>query len=211
VCFAATAARSEASRHSPRRWPMRYVFVATRETGGLGPSRGEGSRARRAALQQVRSARVREAVVAARDALDRHSGQAALERPISQYARDGIDRSYVNRATTTRRQRRFLIWEEFMPRLVGFSRFDALLDEQIDEGWSYGGVPGPGSMSSRTVTQMSRSFGCPTGYHGYHTVRLCAAGTDNRQNHRKLGSASENCGKLKPVAPDPLRLDVATA
>ena len=41
---------------------------------------------------------MREAVVAARDALDRHSGQAALERPISQYARDGIDRSYVNRA-----------------------------------------------------------------------------------------------------------------
>jgi hypothetical protein len=77
---------------------MRYVFVATRETGGLGPSRGEGSRARRAALQQVRSARVREAVVAARDALDRHSGQAALKRPISQYARDGIDRSYVDRA-----------------------------------------------------------------------------------------------------------------
>ena len=50
-----------------------------------------------------------------------------------------------------------------------------------------------------TVTQMSRSFGCPTGYHGYHTVRLCAAGTDNRQNHRKLGSACENCGKIEPV------------
>jgi len=57
-----------------------------------------GRPARRAALQLVRSARVREAVVAARGALDRHSGQAALERPISQYARDGIDRSYVDRA-----------------------------------------------------------------------------------------------------------------
>jgi hypothetical protein len=62
---------------------------------------------------------------------------------------------------------------------------------------SYGGASGPASMSSRTVTQMSRSFGCPTGYHGYHTVRLCAAGTDNRQNHRKLGSACENCGNIE--------------
>ena len=33
-----------------------------------------------------------------------------------------------------------------------------------------------------------------------HTVRLCAA-CMNRQNHQKLGSACENCGKLKPVAP----------
>ena len=32
---------------------------------------------------------------AARGALDRHSGQAALERPISQYARDGTDRSEI--------------------------------------------------------------------------------------------------------------------
>jgi hypothetical protein len=39
------------------------------------------------------------------------------------------------------------------------------------------------------------------GCHGYHTVRLCAAGTDNRQKHQKLGSAGENCGKFEPVAP----------
>src|SRR5439155_1415185 len=58
-------------------------------------------------------------------------------------------------------------WEEFMPRLVGFSRFAALLEEQIGKkitpatkGWSYGGASGPASTLSRTVMQMSRLFGC---------------------------------------------------
>ena len=60
-----------------------------------------------------------------------------------------------------------------MPRLVGFGWFAALLEEQISEEigrrilscdqrrWS-GRALGPGSMSSLTVTQISRSFGRST-------------------------------------------------
>ena len=75
---------------------------------------------------------MREAVVAAREAFDRHNRQARPGRPISQDVRGGIDQSYVNRARHAP-PRRTLIWEEFMPRLVGFSRFAALLEEQIGE------------------------------------------------------------------------------
>ena len=60
---------------------------------------------------------------------------------------------------------------EVMPKLVGFSRSPPYLRSRSAERsaaafspatkeWSYGGASGPGSMSSRTVTQMSRSYGC---------------------------------------------------
>ena len=58
-----------------------------------------------------------------------------------------------------------------MPRLVGFSRFAALPEEQIsekisrrilsgDQGMIVWWRSGLASMSSRTVTRMSRSCGC---------------------------------------------------
>jgi hypothetical protein len=69
----------------------------------------------------------------------------------------------VEQRSTTSTAKAVSDWEELMPRLVGFSRFAALLEEQIGEkisrrilsgatkGWSYGGASGPASMSSRTV------------------------------------------------------------
>jgi len=45
-----------------------------------------------------------------------------------------------------------------MPKLVGFSRFAALLEQQKVSRRILSG--GPASMSSRTVTQMSKSCGC---------------------------------------------------
>jgi hypothetical protein len=48
----------------------------------------------------------------------------------------------------------FLIWEELMPRLVGFSRFSALLEEQISEKISrriLSGASGLASMSCRAA------------------------------------------------------------
>ena len=48
-----------------------------------------------------------------------------------------------------------------MPKLVGFRRFAALLEEQISDKVSRRILSGgPASMSSRTVTQMSKSCGC---------------------------------------------------
>ena len=63
------------------------------------------------------------------------------------------------------------IWEEVMPTLVGFGAFAPYLRSRpakksaaaffpATKGWSYGGASGRASMSSRTVTQMSRSYGC---------------------------------------------------
>ena len=74
-----------------------------------------------------------------------------------------------------------------MPRLVGFGWFAALLEEQISEEigrrilscdqrtWS-GRALGPGSMSSLTVTQISRSFGRSTMFRLGSEQRVCSQG-----------------------------------
>jgi hypothetical protein len=139
-------------------------------------------RARRGALSMYRRGSCRErdgGLVRAGGGRVKLARQENSARPSQQAGRLGWPilksarrRRYVNWARHAP-PRRTLIWEELMPRLIGFSRFAAYLRSRsakksaaalspATKGWSYGGVSGPVSTSSRTVTQMSRSHAVAT-------------------------------------------------
>src|SRR5205807_3711422 len=96
--------------------------------------------------------------------LDLHSSRPPGRSIFLRRAR-WIDRSYVPRP---RAAKAVSDWEELMPRLVGFSRFADLPEEQISEQISRRILSGDQGMivwwsigaGVHVVTQMNRSRGC---------------------------------------------------